>query len=312
MHLSKNSAAARATLAAALISSSLMASAAPEAPLQKADCGTVERHVLFSPELGDSVRLDIWLPEHYNPANADRYPVIYMHDGQNLYDRNSTWNGQAWEMDSVCCRMIAAGEITAPVIVGIHSDPAIRASELLPVKALTNAALEQFFERPKMRNVPVLGDKYVEFVVNTLKPWVDTNYSTLPDRGNTMVMGSSMGGLMSLYLICERPDVFGSAGCVSIHWSTTRDENDGFGNGMLNYVRTSLPDPATHKIYFDCGTETIDTNYAPWLEKAVKIAEEKGYRPGENLDSYVDEGAAHTETAWAARVNRPLRFMLGK
>lgn len=280
------------------------------APLQKAECGTIERLEVAAPQLNDTIDIDVWLPSNFNKET--RYPVLYMHDGQNLFDASTTWNHQAWEMDRTACRMIEEGEIQPIIIVGIHSDPAKRVSQLMPQQAVKDSGLEELMQEVKLNGKPVLGDQYADFVVNTLKPLIDSTYPTLPDRDNTTVMGSSMGGLMSLYLICQYPDTFGGAGCLSTHWYGSLDAGDKFGDAMINYVENHLPDPSTHRIYFDHGTSTIDAYYGLWETKALLKAQEKGYQYGRNLDSYVDYGAPHEESAWAARVDRPLRFLFGE
>lgn len=281
--------------------------AAAGSPLQNADCGTIERLVIASPQLNDSIDIDVWLPEGFN--REKKYPVVYMHDGQNLFDASTTWNKQSWEMDANTCRLIEKGEIPPVIIVGIHSDPMKRVAQLMPQKAVKDSGLEELMEEVKLKGEPIMGDRYADFVVNTLKPVIDASYPTLTDRENTMVMGSSMGGLMSLYLICEYPEVFGGAGCLSTHWYGSLNAGDKFGNAMMEYVAANLPDPATHRLYFDHGTSTIDVYYGPWNTHALEIAQSKGYQYGTNLDSFVDYGAPHEESAWAARVDRPLRFL---
>lgn len=279
-------------------------------PIQKAECGTIQRLEIMSPQLNDTIDVDVWLPSDY--SSEKRYPVLYMHDGQNLFDASTTWNHQSWEMDVTPCRMIEQGEIKPMIIVGIHSDPQKRVSQLMPQQAVKDAGLEELMAEVKLKGEPILGDQYANFVVNTLKPLIDSSYSTLADRDNTAVMGSSMGGLMSLYLICQYPEVFGGAGCLSTHWYGSLDAGNRFGDAMINYVENTLPDPSTHRIYFDHGTSTIDFYYGPWETKALLKAQEKGYQYGTNLDSYIDYGAPHEESAWAARVARPLRFLFGK
>ncbi|MDE6273364.1 MAG: hypothetical protein K2M31_10220 [Muribaculaceae bacterium] len=286
---------------------SVIASAMPA--LQNAECGKIEREVIYSPQLNDSIAIDVWLPESYN--HEDSYPVLYMHDGQNLYDASTTWNAQAWEMDRAACRLISQNGVMPFIIVGIHSDPARRVSQLMPEQAVKDAGLDELMSEVKLKGQPVMGDEYAAFVVETLKPRIDSNYSTLKDRDNTFVMGSSMGGLMSLYLISQYPEVFGGAGCLSTHWYGSLDAGDKFGNAMMDYVVNHLPDPESHKLYFDHGTSTIDAYYGPWDTQALLIAQKKGYKYGVNLDSYIDYGAPHEESAWSARVDRPLRFLLG-
>lgn len=279
-------------------------------PIQKAECGTIHRLEVVSPQLNDTTDVDVWLPNGFN--SEKRYPVLYMHDGQNLFDASTTWNHQSWEMDVTPCRMIEQGDLKPIIIVGIHSDPAKRVSQLMPQQAVKDRGLEDLMAEVKLKGEPVMGDQYADFVVNTLKPLIDSSYPTLSDRDNTAVMGSSMGGLMSLYLFCQYPEVFGGAACLSTHWYGTLDAGNRFGDAMIDYVENTLPDPATHRIYFDHGTSTIDFYYGPWETKALLKAQEKGYRYGKNLDSYIDYGAPHEESAWAARVGRPLSFLFGK
>lgn len=277
-------------------------------PLQKAECGKVQRLSIPSPQLNDTIDVDIWLPEGF--TKEKRYAVLYMHDGQNLYDASTTWNHQSWEMDKAGCHLMESDPDHPFIIVGIHSDPAKRVSQLMPQKAVQNAGLDELMAEVKLKGQPILGDKYADFVVNTLKPIIDAEYPVLSDREHTMVMGSSMGGLMSLYLICEYPETFGGAGCLSTHWYGSLDAGNRFGDALMAFISSSLPSPSTHRLYFDHGTTTIDAYYGPWNTRALQIAQEKGYRYGIDLDSYVDYGAPHEESAWAARVQRPLRFLM--
>lgn len=278
-------------------------------PIQKADCGRIERLRVASPQLGDTIDIDIWLPEGAGCAESERCPVLYMHDGQNLFDASTTWNGQSWEMDRASCRLISDGRIPPIIIVGIHSDSALRVAQLMPQQAVANAGLDHLLAEVKLQGQPVLGDKYASFVVETLKPLVDGRYPTLNDAANTAVMGSSMGGLMSLYLVAQYPEVFGGAACLSTHWYGSLDAGDTFGNAMMDYIDRNLPDADSHRLYFDHGTATIDAYYGLWETKALLKAQEKGYVYGKNLDSYIDYGAPHNENAWAGRVARPLVFL---
>jgi predicted alpha/beta superfamily hydrolase len=118
-------------------------------------------------------------------------------------------------------------------------------------------------------------------------------------------MGSSAGAMISLYAISEHPDVFGGAACLSTHWP--------LGDGVLvEYFKDKLPDPATHRIYFDFGTETLDKNYEPYQLKMDAAMEHRGYRDGTNWITCKFKGAEHSEKAWRRRVHIPLEFLLGK
>lgn len=295
---------------AAMVSGTLTAMA-EEAPLQQADCGRVERMKLFSPQMNDTITVDTWVPEGYDTDAGRRYPVIYMHDGQNLYDASTTWNHQSWEMDTVMCSLIRAREIEPAIIVGVHSMAPTRVADLMPQKAVDGTPLHVTLEEVKQRDMNLRGDAYAAFIVETLKPTVDAAYRTKPDMRNTSVMGSSMGGLMSIYALCEYPEVFGNALCLSTHWIGAPAVAEEFTDAMYRYIDANLPSASDHRLYFDHGTETIDAYYGPSEERILKMIKSKGYNYGDgSLLNMVDHGAPHEERAWAGRVSIPLRFLL--
>ncbi len=285
---------------------------ADNSPLQKADCGRVDRLIIYSPEMGEDINIDIWVPSDYNPCSSHRYPVIYMHDGQNLFDSETTWNHQSWEMDSVACELINKGEISAPIIVGIHSFSDKRVADLMPQKAVSKENLDKMFKGLGYKEVPVKGDAYARFMVNTLKPEIDMLYNTLPDMANTGVMGSSMGGLMSIYAISEYPDVFGTALCLSTHWIGGNEIVDSFAQGIYDYLDKNLPSASNHRLYIDRGTETLDAYYGQKDEMMKSLMRKKGYNKQSNFKDFVDQGGAHEEKSWAKRVELPLKFFLSK
>lgn len=288
--------------------------------LQTASTGKIDRHYIYSPEMKETITIDVWTPQGYPADDGHRYPVIYMHDGQNLFDATTTWNRQAWEMDSVTSALVDAGDIEAPVIVGIHSVAETRLGDLMPQKAAgyisvePDSALQAF-----LGFSPLRGDAYAEFMVKTLKPAMDSVYRLSPDRDSTFVMGSSMGGLMSIYAMSEYPEVFGGAACLSTHWIGTLDGDLTFPDAMHDYLADRLPRDGRHRLYLDHGTASLDSLYGPANERMVALAESLGYKRSKcccnirpTLENFVDEGAEHQERFWAARVDRPLRFLLGK
>lgn len=295
------------------IAGSLAALAVDQPPLQQAECGTIERLRIYSPQLNDTITVDTWLPEDYARNPSERYPVIYMHDGQNLFDASTTWNHQSWEMDQAMCSLIKDHKIKPAIIVGVHSSSDTRVADLMPQKAVTGTPLESLLEEVKLKGMIPRGDAYASFLVHTLKPTVDKAYRTEPDMRHTTVMGSSMGGLMSIYALCEYPDVFGNALCLSTHWTGTPAVAKEFEDAMFNYINANLPSPTDHRLYFDHGTETIDSSYGPAEERILEMIRSKGYSVSAGtLYNMVDYGAAHEERAWAARVSLPLTFILGQ
>ena len=249
--------------------------------------------------------LEIWLPPSYETSPEKRYPVLYMHDGQNIFDpAQSQYSKTDWGVDEAMTDLIAAGDIREAIIVGNWSTKK-RFNEYMPQKAVTPGNIDAYRrDLPEFDPSLLEADQYLKFLTMELKPYIDENYRTLPDRANTSLMGSSMGGLISIYAITEYPEVFGGAGCVSTHFP--------LGDGaIVEYLSDKLPDPEAHKIYFDYGTETLDHNYEPYQKRMDAYGYAAGYVDGENWISRKFEGHEHSERAWRARVHIPLVFLIG-
>ncbi len=278
--------------------------------------GIVERAVLTPSEIGEPRNIDIWLPAGYD--TTQRYAVVYMNDGQMLFDSTATWNRQEWSADEVAARLLEENKIRPCIIVGIWNRDKYRYAEYFPEKALTGLSKwhrARFVRKAMMGKA--LGDTYLRFIVNELKPYIDSKYSTCSDPENTVIMGSSMGGLISAYAMCEYPEVFGGAGCLSTHLPMrgvnlfTRNDNR-FARAFRSYLRSNLPSPATHRIYYDYGTETLDKWYEPFQKKVDKVMAEAGYEDGKQWVTRKFEGDDHSEKSWSKRLGIPLLFLLGK
>jgi len=283
-------------------------------PLQDAAPGKVDRIYINSPQLGREVTVDVWLPKGYDTASEHRYPVLYMHDGQHLYSPSHTWNGQTWDVDSVVGSLASQGMIDVPVVVGIHSTES-RLGDLSPTKAYAYIPdLDSQLRLSFGDGVKLQGDEYVAFIADTLKPLIDSTYNVRRDADSTAVMGSSMGGLMSWYAMCERPDVFGAAACLSTHWTGGSNMNvtPGFPESLFRYLQERLPRDGRHRLYLDHGTGTIDAAYPPYDRKARQIAEDAGYVPYLNLLTFEVPGAKHEENAWRERLCIPVLFLFKK
>ncbi|TLN09235.1 alpha/beta hydrolase, partial [bacterium] len=146
------------------------------------------------------------------------------------------------------------------------------------------------------------SDAYLRFLVEELKPWVDANLPTLPDPAHTGVMGSSMGGLISLYALCRYPQVFGLAGCLSTHFP--------LGAGQIEeWMRDNLPQPGNHRLYFDFGGRSIDREYAVHHLRVRGFLDAAGWREGSDYLIRQFKGATHNERAWRKRLHIPLNFL---
>lgn len=267
--------------------------------------GRLLRHEALASRQVAPRNIDVWLPPGYDNDTTRRYPVLYMHDGQNLFDPASSYGGIDWGVDETMTRLIAERHVRAAIVVGIWNTPA-RFHEYMPQKAATGLMVTTGVDGFAAIAAPDLrGDAYLRFLVDELKPFIDRQYRTLPGRDDTVVMGSSMGGLISLYAIAEYPGIYGAAGSVSTHWPA--------GDGaMVGWFTAHLPDPRTHRLYFDHGTATLDATYAPYQSRMDAALHAAGYEPGRAWVTRRFEGAAHHERAWRARVEVPLRFLLGE
>ena len=268
--------------------------------------GSIRRFEKFHSQYVQPRNIDVWLPENYNPNQ--KYAVLYMHDGQMLFDTAITWNHQAWKVDETVTKLLKQGRIKDCIVVGIWNNGDNRHAEYFPQKAL--AYLPDGFKEEvvndDLKRKP-LADNYLLFITTELKPFIDSTFSTKTDSANTFIAGSSMGGLISLYAICEYPHVFGGAICMSTHWvgSTNHQNYRAFSHAFCAYLAGHLPDGMSHKIYFDHGDKTLDSLYWPYQMAIDKVMEASGY----NFNNWM--GDDHSENSWGPRLGGPLKFMLG-
>jgi predicted alpha/beta superfamily hydrolase len=238
---------------------------------------------VHSPQLGNSRNLFVYLPPSYGEGER-RYPVLYMHDGQNLFDRATSF-GEEWEVDRTMDA--ASRDGIEAIVVGVPNTGETRLDEYSP-----------FVDH---RRGGGSGDLYLDFLVDTVKPIVDADFRTLPDRASTGIAGSSMGGLISLYAFFRRPETFGFCGVMSpALWFG--------GRAIFDFVEHAPF--ADGRIYLDVGTregavELLDVG------RLRDLLRRKGYRLGRDLLYVVDRGAGHHESAWARRLRRELHFLLG-
>lgn len=259
--------------------------------------------------------VDVWLPENY--SNSNKYSVLYMHDGQMLFDSTTTWNKQEWQVDEWASKLMKTEKTRDFIVVAIHNIPELRWFDLFPEKASENVehAVLDALRRMKSNSenkIKLNGDNYLKFMIEELKPIVNSEFSVYTDKEHTFVMGSSMGGLMSMYAICEYPEVFAGAACLSTHWPGVNPVADYLlDDAIFKYMERSLPDSSTHKIYFDYGTETLDAYYPKYASKVDQFLKEAGYSKG-NFKNLEFEGKDHSENSWNKRLDKPLTFLLGK
>lgn len=288
------------------------------AQIPKVIGGKIERIADFKSKYVTPRNVDVWLPEDYSALK--KYAVLYMQDGQMLYDPEITWNKQSWNVDDIISGLLKNGEIRNTIVVGVWNDSKLRHFDYFPQKPFESlTAAEKDTVRTQLtksgRSDQIFSpnsDNYLKFLVKELKPFIDRKYSTYKDKANTFIAGSSMGGLISMYAICEYPKVFGGAACLSTHWTGTfTNKNNPFPESVLKYFNKNLPDPKTHKIYFDCGDQTLDALYPEIQKKVDIIITEAGYTDT-NWKTLYFPGENHSEEAWNKRLHIPLEFLLEK
>jgi enterochelin esterase-like enzyme len=273
-----------------------------------------------SPLLQHSRHIEIYLPPQYDARPDARFPVIYAHDGQNLFDPRIANTGVDWGVDETMQTLIAEGAIEPAIVVGVWSTPD-RRLEYAPAGVLAlmsdemkQAAAEEFPEELRA------GDAYLRFLVEELKPRIDAAYRTRPGRESTFLMGSSMGALISVYGMTEYPNVFGGAAALSMHWPlgvsdrNIVDRQEIWRPAVIDAFRSYLDakrlDPATHLLWVDHGTGFLDHLYVPYQQAILPALRDVGYVDGVTLEARVYPGANHNETAWRARLREPFAFLL--
>jgi enterochelin esterase-like enzyme len=221
----------------------------------KVSSGTIKHYEKFESKYVVPRNVDVWLPDGYD--SQKKYAVLYMHDGKGLYDSAIMWNKQEWGVDEVLGRLLKEGRVKNCIVVGAWNSEGTRHPEYFPQKPYeslsqverdTITAQLQKMGRTKEMFKPI-SDNYLKFLVEELKPFIDKNFSTKTDTKNTFVAGSSMGGLISMYAICEYPNVFGGAACLSTHWpGTFKVEGNPIPEAFFNYLAKNLPNPKSHKL----------------------------------------------------------------
>lgn len=247
--------------------------------------GTLVKITNFSsPQLGNTRTLRIYLPPSYSLNPLKRYPVLYMHDGQNLFEAATAFGGVEWKVDETANSLINGGSMDEVIVVGLDNTGGNRIYEYTPCCDPTYGGGG--------------ADLYERFIIETVKPYIDQNYRTLSSNKNTALMGSSLGGLVSVYIGRRRPDVFSKVGGLSssFWWN--------------NQALTQEVEAATSKvavnIYIDAGTNSDGLTETTRMRDAL-VAD--GYVQGKDLYYYVAQGAGHNEASWAARLNIPLTYL---
>jgi predicted alpha/beta superfamily hydrolase len=257
--------------------------------------GDLRLHKSFHSALLNNDRdVMVYLPPGYDAAKHKRYPVFYMQDGQNLFDGATSFiPGQEWRADEVAQTLIQAGKIEPLIIVGVYNAGVERVNEYTA-------------EQDQKYKAGGKADLYGRFLVEELKPFIDKTYRTKTDAKNTGLGGSSLGGLISLYLGLNYPTVFTRIAVVSpsVWWAN---------NQIVRYAEAQRRKPPL-RIWLDIGTkEGRDAKEAQATVDGARLLKKtlirKGWEEGKDLKYFEAEDAEHNEKAWAARIDQILEFL---
>jgi len=257
--------------------------------------GDIRYHKNFhSKVLNNDRDIIVYLPPDYETNKHKHFAVFYMHDGQNLFDGATSFiPGQEWKVDETAQSLINAHKIEPLIVVGIYNTGKDRVNEYTPA------------QDPKYK-AGGNADLYGRMLVEELKPFIDQTYRTKPDAAHTGLGGSSLGGLVSLYLGLKYADVFSKLAVISpsVWWADKQ---------IVHFVE-QLPRKPSTRIWLDIGTN--ESREPAEASKAVNDARllndtliRKGWRPGKDLQYYEADGAEHNERAWAARTDQILKFL---
>ncbi len=283
---------------------------------QSVSHGTLES---FKLTFSDSTtrQVVVWLPSNYNPQTE--YATIYMHDGQMLFDSTTTWNKKEWRVDETADSLITNG-ITRPfIVVGIYNDPPNRYAEFFPEQAtkfMDSAYVSKITS--SLWNGELRADFYLDWIKKALIPFIEENYPVSRKRPDRFLIGSSMGGLISLYALMSTPKTFGGSACLSLHTPMINFQligEDAMKSMVLpfnEYVKRTMPPARKVKLYIDRGTETLDANYEPYHQALYATLTQCGYKIGPAYQTLIWEKTAHDEVSWANRLAIPMKFLLIK
>jgi predicted alpha/beta superfamily hydrolase len=256
----------------------------------------LQTHELESAHLGATRRITVWSPPQQRRAARRPYAVLYLNDGQNLFDPGRAFAGRTWRIAETAARLVRSGRIRPLMIVGIDHGDARRSREYLPVEDDRN---------PGARGP--LGREYAEFVTREVMPLIHRNYPVARGASNTGFGGSSYGAVAALYTAILKPGIFGRL----LIESPSLYVGDQF---LLRRARAAKRWPS--RIYLGVGTS--ETNSAEINEETVRNVQRlermlRDRRLGSRrLQTVIEEGATHSEDAWARRLPRALEFLYGR
>jgi predicted alpha/beta superfamily hydrolase len=272
--------------------------------------GRIEYYPMMETPSGIPSR-DVWvyLPPGYSRNPDKRYPVLYLHDGQQVWDSFAAAYG-GWKVDSAEEALLAAGKVKPFIIVGIKNSM-YRVQEFIGYSAYYGPAASLYDARIAANSLSI-AEAYREFVCDRLKPFIDGTYRTLSDRDNTAIGGASFGASVSLYIAFTRPELFSKVAALSggnyLPEDTSREQKNIY-QPYPWLIANAIGREAPMKIYLDCGGLDVDAIFLPRTQEMIAALRSKGYREGVDMLSAIDPRAGHNEREWAKRMPACLEFL---
>lgn len=246
--------------------------------------GTTEIHKNFSDDFVKTRDLIVWLPPGYEENTKEHYPVLYMHDGQNVFDPETANYGVDWQVDETATELITTKQVKPFIVVAINNSQ--------------DRSIEYY---PRSE----LGEHYMSFVVNKVKPFIDRTYRTKPQREHTAIAGSSMGGIISFGILWQHSDVFSKAICIS---PALKIENYDY----VSFVETHPMPTRPFKVYIDNGGVGLEKRLQPGINEMLTLLEKKGLESQKEVYWFLDLPAQHNEAAWAKRMPQAIKFIFAE
>ena len=269
--------------------------------------GSIEKIYDLQSNFVDSRPIYVWLPHNFDPKK--KHDLLIMHDGQNLFDGTKTWNGQEWELDEWASKLISENELSSFIIIGIHNSGKKRWSDYFPEKAYSFVPDSNYLGglKPELN-----ADQYLKYIVKEVIPFIEEKYLKSSYDYKTIIGGSSMGGLISMYAVFEYANVFDGAICMSTHWpGAIVMENNPLPEAIFKYMTENIPLSNKKRFYFDYGDKGLDEHYPQYSKIIDSLFLNNGYSQ-KNYKNLFFKNHWHSEEYWAKRVQIPLKFMLNQ
>lgn len=247
----------------------------------------------------DQHRVDIWVPADLNPKT----PVLVMHDGRNIFDEKDSYTGKTWEVLKAIRHELEGPKPLVISVWGLSDETRIRELSPQSISDSHQDIWDSYPEEYKTTGTQSFGDAYVSLISDAILPFALDKYGISHHLDRTAIMGASMGGLISLYAMSERPELYGTAIGFSTHWLFG-------GQTAVDELIGMLPDGSSHRVWIDRGTLDLDANYGPFHESAGKALAAKGYQTPRSLVTATYPNTGHHERYWSRRVAEALNWWL--